>query len=417
MMANATAAPVDLGSPSTGFITLSAALVFLMMPGLGLFYSGLSRYNNALSLIMLCMMAMAVVTLQFFLFGFSLAFSETGGPFIGDFYNGALNTLGSHALVNTAPQIPSIAFMLYQMQFATIAAALIFGSVPERTRFLPAMVFVFIWTTLVYDIVAYWSWADHGWIRNFACIPMLRGDSSVTPCLEGGYDYAGGGPVHIASGFSGLAYCLLIGKRKHIHVEHHSVVNVFLGTGLLWTGWFAFNGGSAGAANTRAAMAGVVTTISAAAGAITWVGFDYIFTKKMSALGFCSGALAGLVAITPGAGFVAPWAAIIFGFAGGIFCNVWCRLKRRFSFDDSFDAWSVHGTGGFLGSILTGIFAQKWVGELDGTVLKGGWIEWHWMQMVYQLVGSIVIAVWSFVVSLVILFVINRIPGLSSPPD
>lgn len=146
------------------------------------------------------------------------------------------------------------------MQFATITAALIFGSVPERTRFVPAMIFIFFWTTLVYDFVAYWTWADHGWIRNMACLHGLS-NSSITPCLEGAYDFAGGGPVHIASGFAGLAYCLILGKRKRIHVEHHSLVNVMFGTGLLWCGWFAFNGGSAGASNTRAAMASTVTTI------------------------------------------------------------------------------------------------------------------------------------------------------------
>ena len=177
--------PVDTGSPSTGFITWGAALVFFMTPGLALFYSGLSKSNNALSLMMLCMLTMAVVTIQFFLFGFSLAFSETGGPLIGDFKMGAVNTLGTRAFPNTSPQIPSIAFMLFQMQFATLTAALIFGSVPERTRFVPAMIFVLFWTSLVYDFVAYWTWADHGWIRNFACLSGLS-DSSVTPCFNGG---------------------------------------------------------------------------------------------------------------------------------------------------------------------------------------------------------------------------------------
>ncbi|XP_055356849.1 uncharacterized protein LOC129601932 [Paramacrobiotus metropolitanus] len=402
---------VDTGVPSTGFIVWSASGVFLMIPGLALFYSGLSRYNNALSLMMLCMLSAAIVTIQFFLFGFSLAFSESGGPFIGDFTVGAIGTLGSHALPNTAPAIPSIAFMLYQMQFAAITAALIFGSVPERTRFVPAMVFVFLWTTLVYDFVAYWSWADHGWIRNFDCIKQLS-DPTQKPCMIGGYDFAGGGPVHIASGFTGLAYCLIIGKRRRIHEEHHSLVNVMFGTGLLWTGWFAFNGGSALSSSTRAAMAATCTTLSAASGGLTWIWYDWLFTRKLSALSFCSGVVAGLVGVTPAAGFVAPWAAVVIGIVTAVFCNLWCRLKRNFGFDDSFDAWSVHGSGGFIGSLLTAIFAQKWVGRLDGTEIEGGWLDRNWIQMAYQLGGSAAIAVWSFTVSIILLVIINKIPGL-----
>ncbi|GAV06810.1 hypothetical protein RvY_16735-2 [Ramazzottius varieornatus] len=385
--------PVDTGSPSTGFILWGAALVFVMLPGLAMFYSGLSRYNSALSLMVLCMLAGAVVSIQFFLFGFSLAFSETGGAFIGDFKMGALNTLGAHAFPHTSPQIPSVAFMVYQMQFATITAALIFGSVPERTRFVPGMVFVFCWTTLVYDFTAYWSWGDHGWIRNFACLSIAASDH---PCYNGAYDFAGGGPVHIASGFAGLAYCLVLGRRKHVHVEHHSLVNVMLGTGMLWFGWFAFNGGSAGAANTRAAMAATVTTISAAAGGLTWIFVDYGFTRKLSALSFCSGVVAGLVGITPAAGFVAPWAAIVIGFLVSIICNGWVRFKKRLRFDDSFDAFSVHGCGGFLGNILTGVFAQKWVGRLDGTEIDGGWLEGNWIQVAYQLGSSAaIVSIWS----------------------
>ncbi|XP_055347250.1 uncharacterized protein LOC129594547 [Paramacrobiotus metropolitanus] len=407
--ANATRVHDD-GSPSIGFTIWSSASVFLMIPGLSLFYSGLSRYNNALSLMMLCMLSCAIVSIQFFLFGFSLAFSETGSLFIGDFRDGALGTLGIQPLSSTSPNIPSIAFMLYQMQFAAITAALIFGSVPERTRFVPAMLFIFAWTTLVYDVVAYWSWAKRGWIRNLACVGQLT-DMSRQPCLVGGYDFAGGGPVHVASGFAGLAYCIMIGKRKKIHQEHHSLVNVMLGTGLLWCGWFGFNGGSEGAADTRAAMASAVTTLGAASGGLTWAWFDYMWTRKLSALSFCSGVVAGLVGVTPGSGFVAPWAGVVTGILTAFFCNMWCRLKKRFGFDDSFDAWSVHGSGGFLGSLLTAIFAQKWIGEMDGEPFNGGWLEQNWIQMWYQFAGSAAIAIWSFFVSLFLLFIINKLPG------
>ncbi|OQV25209.1 Ammonium transporter 1 [Hypsibius exemplaris] len=402
--------PVDTGSPSTGFLLWASSLVFLMTPGLALFYSGLSRYNSALSLMMLCMMAMAVVCVQWFLFGFSLSFSESAGPFIGDLNMAAINTLGSHAFPNTAPQVPSIAFMLYQMQFAGITAALVFGSVPERTRFVPAMVFVFIWTTFVYDVVAYWTWADHGFLRNLNCLGSPTYQSA--PCFAGAYDFAGGGPVHICAGFSGLAYLVVLGKRKLIHAEHHNMVNVMFGTGILWFGWFAFNGGSAGAANTRAAMASTVTTLAAASGGISWVAVDYYSTRKMSAFSFCSGIVAGLVAITPGSGYVAPWAAIVIGITVAIVCNACCRLKKRLGIDDSFDAGSLHGAGGFVGNIVTGIFAQKWVAKLDGTDIDGGLIEGNWIQIFFQLVGSAAIAVWAFLVSYIILFIINKIPGL-----
>ncbi|OQV23844.1 Ammonium transporter 1 [Hypsibius exemplaris] len=403
----ATVMPHDLGSASTGFIIWAAALVFFMTPGLALFYSGLSKYNSALSLMMLCMMSTAVVSVQWFLFGFSLALSETGGQFIGDLNLGALDTLEARSFPNAAPQIPAIAFMLYQMQFAGITAGIVFGSVPERTRFLPAMVFVFFWTTFVYDFVAYWTWSDHGFLQNLSCL----GEASW-PCRKGSLDFAGGGPVHITAGFSGLAYLVVLGKRKLIHAEHHNMVNVMFGTGVLWFGWFAFNGGSAGGANTRAAMAATVTTISAATGGLTWVWFDYYFTRKLSAFSFCSGIVAGLVGITPGSGFVAPWASILIGFITAILCNLCCRLKKRLGIDDSFDAGSLHGAGGFIGNILTGIFAQKWVAQLDGTDIIGGLVEGVWKQIVYQIVSSAAIAIWAFLISFSLLWVINKIPGL-----
>ncbi|GAU89698.1 hypothetical protein RvY_02215 [Ramazzottius varieornatus] len=402
--------PVDPGTASITLLLWGSALVFVMTPGLAFFYSGLSKFSSALSLMMVCMMAMAIVVIQFFLFGFSLAFSPTGSPFIGDFNYGALDGLGTHSFPHTAPAVPALVFMLYQMQFAGITAALVFGSVPERARFVPAMVFVFLWTTLVYDFVAYWTWADHGFIRNIACLGA--DDYYENPCYTGAYDFAGGGPVHIVAGFSGLAYLVVLGKRKLIHAEHHNLVNMMFGTGILWFGWFAFNGGSAGAATPRAVMASTVTTISAASGGMAWVLLDYKGTKKLSAFSFCSGVVAGLVGITPASGFVAPWSACVIGVVVSIGCNGFCRLKKRLGIDDSFDAGSLHGAGGFLGNVMTGIFAQKWIGQLDGTDMAGGLIEGNWVQLVYQIGASAVIAAWAFFVSFALLFVINKIPGL-----
>ena len=344
------------------------------------------------------------------LFGFSLAFSETGSVFIGDFAYGGLQGIGTAALQNTAPQVPAIAYCLYQMQFATITPALIFGSVAERIRILPAMVFIFLWSTVVYDPIAYWTWSYRGWIRNMSCI------GSQQPCGIGSYDYAGGGPVHMASGFAGLAYCLILGKRRrvaHDEFKPHNLTNVFLGTALIWFGWFGFNGGSAVASTPRAAMAGLVTTIAASAASLSWMFVDYLRTKKMSGLGFCSGAIAGLVAITPASGFVAPWAAIVIGASAGVACNFACLIKEVFGFDDSLDAWGVHAIGGLLGNILTGMFADSWVGSFDGAVINGGWINHNYIQVGYQLAGSAAIATWAFVASFVLLYVINKIPGLS----
>ncbi|TPX66253.1 hypothetical protein SpCBS45565_g04581 [Spizellomyces sp. 'palustris'] len=406
----------ETGYASTGFLLWGAAMVFLMTPGLGLFYSGMSRSKNSLSLIMISMLAMSVITIQWFLFGFSLAFSESGGSFIGNFKHGGFTGLGAAALPMTAPQVPGILFALYQMQFATITAAIIFGSIAERIRMVPAMIFIFLWSTIVYDPAAYWTWSARGWIKSVSCVGTILSD---LPCGIGGLDFAGGGPVHIASGFAGLAYCLVLGKRRRVGEEEfkaHNLTNVFLGTGLLWFGWFAFNGGSAVAATPRAAMAGLVTTLAAASGSMAWVFYDYMHNKKMSGLGFCSGAVAGLVGITPAAGYVAPWAAFIIGAVAAVVCNMGCRLKGRLGFDDTLDAWGVHGIGGLAGDFMTGIFAQKWIASLDGGVIDGGWVDGNFKQVGYQLAGSVTIAAWSFTISYIILYVMNKIPGLHLRP-
>ncbi|RKO89493.1 ammonium transporter AmtB-like domain-containing protein [Blyttiomyces helicus] len=389
---------------STGFLTWGADLVFIVTPGLGFFYSGMTGSKNA-PLIMRETLTLrlppspSTAPIRRGFFGFFLAFSESGSAFIGDFAHGGLKDVGAQAMMLPAPQVPSIAYSMYQLMFATITPALIFGSVAERVRLLPAMIFVFLWATVVYDPAAYWTWGARGWIHKMG----------AAPCNIGGYDYAGGGPVHISSGFAGLAYCIMLGRRRQVVYKAHNMSNVFLGTALLWLEWFGFNGGSAVAATPRAAMAAFVTTIAASCAALSWVVWDYSYTKKLSGLGFCSGAVAGLVAITPASGYVAPWAAIIIGILDGVLCNVACRIKAIFGFDDTLDAWGVHGLGGFLGNILTGVFAQKWIGELDGTTIDGGWVEKNWRQ-----VGAI--AAWSFVVSMILLAVINKITGLHIRP-
>ncbi|KAJ1565145.1 hypothetical protein HK096_004334, partial [Nowakowskiella sp. JEL0078] len=310
---------VEVGYASTGFLIVSSALVFLMIPGIGFFYSGMSRSKNALSLLMMSMLCLAIVMIQWALFGFSLTFSETGGAFIGNCQFCGLISVGKNAMLLTAPAVPSIVFSLYQMMFAAITPAIIFGSSAERFKLLPSMLFVVIWATIVYDPVAYWTWSARGWLRNISCLETIA--LSSTPCQLGSLDFAGGGPVHVCSGFSGLAFAMVLGRRRRSRSEvfrPHNMTLVFLGTAMLWFGWYGFNAGSALNATARAGMAAMVTSLATAAGALAWCLWDMIFSGHISGLGFCSGAVAALVAITPASGYVAPWAAIIIGIAAGI---------------------------------------------------------------------------------------------------
>ena len=404
----------DPGLPSTSFLILCSALVFLMVPGLGLFYSGLSNSKNALSNIMIVMLVYCVVAIQWLMFGFSLSFSETGSPFIGNFDYAGLNSIEINALELTAPQVPGIAFSLYQLQFAGITVAIIFGSVAERFRILPALVFSYFWTTLVYDFVAYWTWGARGWSRNMSCLSSLSLDS--LPCGKGSYDYAGGGPVHVASGFAALAYCLIVGQRKSFvnfqESKPHNLMNVFLGTSLIWFGWFGFNGGSAIASSPRAALSAIVTLFGSVTGALFYCMLDFFKTKKWSLEKFCTGAVAGLVIITPASGYIAPWAAFTMSILGILAVRSCINLKHYFGFDDTLDAFGIHGVGGVVGSILTGVFADSRIAEFDETKINGGWINNRFDQIGYQIASTLAIAVYSFFISSLLLLIIDRIPGL-----
>lgn len=265
----------------------------------------------------------------------------------------------------------------------------------------------------MYDFVAYWTWGYRGWLRNLDCLDTTA--LSQTPCGIGHLDFAGGGPVHIASGFAGLAYSLFLGKRTKRPISGPAnLTMVFLGTALIWFGWMGFNGGSALDAGARASMATAVTIISSGFGAISWMCFDCIFTRKISGVGLCMGAIAGLVTITPAAGFVAPWAAAIIGTIAGVVVNQFARLKERLGFDDTLDAFGIHGVAGVLGNILTGIFHQGWVSALSGgEAVAGGAIEGNWVSLGYQVIGSTVVAIYVFIMTYLILFVIDLIPGMS----
>ncbi|KAI8367787.1 ammonium transporter AmtB-like domain-containing protein [Blakeslea trispora] len=398
-------AAVTYNSGDIAWVLISTALVWLMIPGVGYFYSGMARRKNALSLIMSCVLSLVVVSVQWFIWGYSLTFSKTAtNGFIGNLDNAFLRgVFGDPSIASSA--VPDLVFCIFQCMFAALTPALAIGSAAERARILPMIIFIFIWSTVVYNVVASWTWNVSGWSAKMGAI-----------------DYAGGTPVHITSGFASLAYALILGRREgHDHKKEefkpHNMSNVVLGTALLWFGWFGFNGGSGLAGNLRAAMACVVTNLAASVGAITWMLIDYRVERKFSALGFCSGAVAGLVAITPASGYVGPAPAVAIGFLGACACNLACHLKRLLRFDDVADVFAVHGVGGYLGSLLTGIFAESYVAALDGTEITGGWMNRHWIQLGYQLAEATAGASYSFVVTFIILYIMNKIPGLSLRVD
>ncbi|RHZ83241.1 hypothetical protein Glove_99g315 [Diversispora epigaea] len=378
------------------WVLTSTCLVFLMIPGIGFFYSGLARNKHALSLIMLGILSIPIVTIQWFLWGYSLTYSQGGYSFIGNLDKALLRGI-TDGPSPISEKIPEVLFSIYQMMFAAITPAIAIGSAAERVRIIPCVVFIFVWSTLVYDVIACWCWSPNGWYYKL-----------------GGLDFAGGTPVHVASGAAALAFSLVLGRRNghgRDEFKPHNITYVVLGTTFLWFGWFGFNGGSAEAASIRAVMACTVTNIAASFGGITWMIMDYRLERKLSTLGFCSGVVAGLVAITPGSGYVSPPSALVFGICGGICCNLAVKLKHWLNFDDALDVFAVHGVGGLIGNILTGIFAQNSIANLDGSTIDGGAIDGNPGQIAKQLSSSLAGMAYSFIMSYIILQIINKIPG------
>ncbi|KAF8817250.1 ammonium transporter [Phlegmacium glaucopus] len=383
------------------FVICAMALVWVMFPGVGFFYSGLLRRKNALSMIYISMASIAVVSFQWFFWGYSLAFSDTGGRYIGNLKYLGLKGILDQPSVGSS-RIPAILFCLYQMMFAAITPALAIGATAERGRLGPSLVFVFIWSTLVYDPIAYWTLNPSGWLF-----------------VLGALDFAGGTPIHISSGTAALAISIYLGKRRGYGTERlaykpQNTSYVILGTVLLWFGWFGFNGGSALSANLRAVQACIVTNMAASVGGLTWMLWDYRIDQKWSAIGFCSGAISGLVAITPASGFVGTPAAVVFGVLGGTICNFGTQLKFLLGYDDALDIFATLTIGGVVGDLLTGIFAQSSVAGFDGiTNIPGGWLDHHYIQLAYQLADSAAGLTYSFVMTTIILWVMHYIPGLS----
>ncbi|MFZ3101749.1 MAG: ammonium transporter [Desulfitobacteriaceae bacterium] len=353
----AEAPKIDTGD--TGFLILSAALVLLMTPGLALFYGGMVRKKNVLSTIMHSFIIMGLISLQWVLFGYTLSFGSDHGSIIGGLNWLGLNGVGQVPNADYAATIPALVFMAFQLMFAIITPALISGSVAERMRFPAFVLFILLWATLIYDPLAHWVWGVGGFLRTL-----------------GALDFAGGTVVHISSGFSGLVAAIILGKRKGHGKEsmapHHIPMTV-LGAGLLWFGWFGFNAGSALGANGLAGLAFVTTNTSAAAAALAWVTVEWLHRGKPTVLGAASGAVAGLVAITPAAGFVTPLSSIVIGLVGGAICYFAVSvLKSKLKYDDALDAFGCHGIGGTWGALATGIFATKTINPLGADGLLYG---------------------------------------------
>ncbi len=368
----AAGAAVDTGDMA--FILISAALVMLMTPGLALFYGGMSRTKHVLSTIMYSLIALGAVSVQWVMFGYSLSFGPDVGCLLGSLDWVGLRGVGLKPSDSYATTVPHQAFMVFQMMFAVITAALISGAVAERMRFSAFLAFNLFWTTFIYDPVAHWVWGG-GWLAQI-----------------GALDFAGGTVVHILSGVSGLVACIVIGKRKGYGTEPmipHNLPMTVAGAALLWFGWFGFNAGSALMADGIAVSAFVVTHVATASALVSWITVEWIRHGKPTVLGAASGAVAGLVAITPASGFVDPIAAIIIGLvAGAVCCLAVSSLKRKLGYDDSLDAFGVHGIGGTWGALATGIFANPAVNELRAGLLYG-----NANQVVIQLIS--IVASWA----------------------
>jgi Amt family ammonium transporter len=341
--------PPKIDTGDTAWMLISAALVLLMTPGLALFYGGMVRAKNVLGTIMHSFIIIGIITVQWVLWGYTLAFGPDVGGIVGNLSWFGLNGVGLDPYPDYGATIPHQAFMIYQGMFAIITPALITGAIAERMKFKTFLVFTLLWATLVYDPIAHWVWGVGGWIRNL-----------------GALDFAGGTVVHISSGISALGAAILVGKRKGYRVEPmapHNLPMTITGAAILWFGWFGFNAGSAIAAGKLSTSAFVVTHIATAAAAISWPMVEWIYKGKPTTLGAASGAVAGLVAITPASGFVGPMPALLIGLGAGIFCYIAVMSKNRFGYDDSLDVVGVHGVGGTWGALATGLFASKAIND------------------------------------------------------
>jgi len=388
-------APSKIDKGDTAWMLTSSALVLLMTaPGLALFYGGMVRQKNALATLMQSFIIMAVISIQWILWGYSLAFGPDKGGIVGGLEWLALRGVGAEPFDAYAKTIPHQAFMLFQMMFAIITPALITGAFAERKKFSSFLLFTVLWATFVYDPLAHWVWGDGGWLKKL-----------------GALDFAGGTVVHISSGVSALVCAMVLGKRRgygHQPMQPHNLPMTVMGAGLLWFGWFGFNAGSALEASSLAVSAFLATNTGAAAAALGWMATEWMARGKPTVLGAASGAVAGLVAITPASGFVGPISALIIGAVAGGLCYAACNLKSRLGYDDSLDVVGVHGVGGTWGALGTGLFASKAVNP-DGA---DGFFFGNPGQVSVQILAILSTYALALVGTWIILKVVDAIVGL-----
>jgi len=383
-----------MNAANTAFVLISAALVMLMTPGLALFYAGMARSKNVLATIMQNFVLLGVIGIQWAIIGYTLAFGPNIGGFVGSLDWIGLNGVGAAPFATYSDSLPHFAFMIFQAMFAIITPALITGAWAERLKFSSFLVFIILWATLVYDPVCHWVWGDGGWLKNL-----------------GALDFAGGTVVHVNAGVAALAAALVLGKRegwgRDAFIPHNLPMTV-LGAGLLWFGWFGFNAGSALAADGLAATAFVTTHLATCAAVLSWLVVEWIFRGKPTTLGAATGAVAGLVAITPAAGFVGPMSSILIGLGAGFLCYLACLAKVKLGYDDSLDVVGVHGVGGLWGALATGLFASVAVNEGGANGLFFG----NPAQLGIQFVAVGATMIYSFVLSWILLKVVDAVMGL-----
>ncbi|MCJ7547858.1 MAG: ammonium transporter [Deltaproteobacteria bacterium] len=383
-----------MNAGDTAFVLFSASLVMLMTPGLALFYGGMARNKNVLGTLMQSFIMLGIITVEWVLWGYSMAFGPDHGGIIGGLNWFGLKGVGMEPSAVYGPTIPHMAFMVFQCMFAVITPALITGAFAERMKFSAFMLFTILWATLVYNPLAHWVWGVGGWIGKM-----------------GALDFAGGTVVHISSGISALAAAIIIGRRRGYGTAAfipHNLPMTVTGAGLLWFGWFGFNAGSALASNGLAANAFVVTHVASATAALSWIILEWLHRGKPTTLGAASGAVAGLVAITPGSGFVGPTSALIIGALVSVICYGGIMLKSKLGYDDSLDVVGVHGLGGTWGALATGLFASKLINPNGANGLFFGNPGQLWTQFLAVAVTWI----FAFVMTTIILKVVDVIVGL-----
>jgi Amt family ammonium transporter len=388
-----------MNTGDTVFVLMSAALVMLMTPGLALFYGGMVRTKNILGTIMQSFIILGIISIEWVLWGYSMAFGPDYGGIIGGLDWIGLKGVGMVPSPDYGTTIPHLAFMVFQCMFAVITPALITGAFAERMKFSSFLVFTILWATLVYNPLCHWVWGVGGWMGKF-----------------GALDFAGGTVVHISSGISALAAAIIIGRRLgygRVPYIPHNVPMTVTGAALLWFGWFGFNAGSALACNGLAANAFVVTHLASAAAALSWMFMEWIHRKKPTTLGVATGAVAGLVAITPASGFVSPLSSIIIGGLAGVICYGGVLIKSKLGYDDSLDVVGIHGLGGIWGALATGLFADTSINPDGANGLFFGNAGQLWIQFI-SVISTMVFA---FVMTVIILKVIDLIIGLRMPED